>query len=369
MAGDPTTLRRAAIAAAALAIYGVGASWIVGREAASYREGLARVANEPATAPVNEVATAAKPPTSAPEVPPIAKLSPPPVETPVATMPSPAVRPAPEPPAAVIAKAPASEKAEPEPKLGPDPFAGLPVKQAWDLSTKNEFAYGQAMHAMILAAEGESPDEAAVDRLRGVAKPLLEYRSKQANARALDYQFTVLPSMEWNAFSTPGGFIYVTEGLVLSIPEGKECMLQYVLAHEMGHVEKGHAIDCLNPITKALQARSKTPPGTMELHYRIVIPNSPYTDEQEYDADRWALQALADLKYNRFERLAFLREFARRADKGNFKSGRAKLDLKPDRSILDNHYRAHTSITDRLKRAEAYVDGTPAPKSPQAPRQ
>ncbi len=56
----------------------------------------------------------------------------------------------------------------------------------------------------------------------------------------LQYRFTVLESDIVNAFAAPGGYIYVTTGLLKAAED--EAELAGVLAHEIGHVCGRHAL-------------------------------------------------------------------------------------------------------------------------------
>ena len=53
------------------------------------------------------------------------------------------------------------------------------------------------------------------------------------------FRFTVLDTPIVNAFALPGGYIYVTRGLVALA--GNEAELAGVLAHEIGHVTARHS--------------------------------------------------------------------------------------------------------------------------------
>jgi predicted Zn-dependent protease len=56
----------------------------------------------------------------------------------------------------------------------------------------------------------------------------------------LFYRFTVLDSPEVNAFALPGGYIYITRGLMAYLND--EAELAAVLGHEIGHVTARHAV-------------------------------------------------------------------------------------------------------------------------------
>ncbi len=56
----------------------------------------------------------------------------------------------------------------------------------------------------------------------------------------LIYRFTVLDSTTVNAFALPGGYIYITRGLLAYL--NSEAELAAVLGHEIGHVTARHSV-------------------------------------------------------------------------------------------------------------------------------
>ena len=66
------------------------------------------------------------------------------------------------------------------------------------------------------------------------------------------YHFLILDSDEINAFAAPGGFIFVTRGLLRCCKH--EDAAAAVLAHEIGHVELRHGLQAIKKsrITTAL---------------------------------------------------------------------------------------------------------------------
>jgi predicted Zn-dependent protease len=80
---------------------------------------------------------------------------------------------------------------------------------------------------MVRDGSVESYVNAIVDRLAGVAP-----------GPRFDYQARVVNAADINAFSLPGGFIYVNRGLIEAVRSEGE--LAGVLAHEMAHVAQRH---------------------------------------------------------------------------------------------------------------------------------
>lgn len=62
--------------------------------------------------------------------------------------------------------------------------------------------------------------------------------------KEVEYTLTVLNSHEANAFALPGGYIFITRGL-LSMISSSEAKLAAVLGHEIAHVENNHGINAV----------------------------------------------------------------------------------------------------------------------------
>jgi hypothetical protein len=80
----------------------------------------------------------------------------------------------------------------------------------------------------------DNPEVAA--RLKKISAPLIA----DSTRKNYKYKFRLLDTDEINAFAAPNGFIYVTKGLLDIVESDDE--LAFVLAHELGHIEKKHAV-------------------------------------------------------------------------------------------------------------------------------
>lgn len=104
------------------------------------------------------------------------------------------------------------------------------------ISEAKEIEIGQQMHPQVMAqyrAYEDAELQAYVDRIG----QKIAANSDRPN---LTYTFTVLDSDEVNAFATPGGFIYLSRGLIAYL--NSEAELAAVLGHEIGHVTARHAV-------------------------------------------------------------------------------------------------------------------------------
>jgi len=107
-------------------------------------------------------------------------------------------------------------------------------------SQDQEIALGQQYHQQVVQQIGLYEDrdlQAYVERLGRE----LAARSERPD---LPWHFTVVDDASVNAFALPGGYIYVTRGLVDHM--GSEAELAGVMGHEIGHVAARHSVNQLS---------------------------------------------------------------------------------------------------------------------------
>src|SRR3954464_6875499 len=95
----------------------------------------------------------------------------------------------------------------------------------------------KAQHPRILATYGGEYSDAKLERM--VAKVVGRLTVVSANPTQT-YRITILNSPNVNAFALPGGYLYVTRGLLALANDSAE--LAAVIAHEMGHVTANHRL-------------------------------------------------------------------------------------------------------------------------------
>lgn len=106
-------------------------------------------------------------------------------------------------------------------------------------SEEQERNLGRAASAVLLGAAPLHPDE-AVQRYVNRMGAWLARHTERAE---LPWRFGVLDSPGINAFAAPGGYVFVTRGLIAVLRN--EAELAGVLAHEMGHVLARHHLEAL----------------------------------------------------------------------------------------------------------------------------
>jgi predicted Zn-dependent protease len=105
------------------------------------------------------------------------------------------------------------------------------------ISEEKEIQIGRETHLQFEREfGGRYPDQHVQDYVGTVGLNVARY----AGRPSLPWQFAVLNSDQINAFAVPGGYIYITRGLLWRMEN--EAMLAGVLGHEAGHIAHRHSV-------------------------------------------------------------------------------------------------------------------------------
>lgn len=117
-------------------------------------------------------------------------------------------------------------------------------KRAYGYSWDRELEIGKEADQQIQQQYGVYDDEQSLQYVKEVGNNVLEvshFRREDTPKRYRDteFHFRLLDSPVVNAFALPGGYVYVTRGLMSHL--NNEAQLAVVLGHEIGHVAARHA--------------------------------------------------------------------------------------------------------------------------------
>lgn len=117
-------------------------------------------------------------------------------------------------------------------------------KRVYGYSWEQELQIGAEADGEIIAQYGLYDDPELADYVDRLGQELLEVSHFNREDTPSEYQntaftFRVLNSPVVNAFALPGGYVYVTRGLLAHLEN--EAQLMVVLGHEIGHVAARHA--------------------------------------------------------------------------------------------------------------------------------
>lgn len=109
-------------------------------------------------------------------------------------------------------------------------------KQLMLMSEAQEIQLGASYHPQVMATFGEYPD----NNLQNFVQTKGTEMGKISHRPTLEYHVKVVDSPVVNAFAVPGGYIYLTRGIIAQL--NNEAELMGILGHEMGHIAARHTV-------------------------------------------------------------------------------------------------------------------------------
>ena len=237
------------------------------------------------------------------------------------------------------------------------------------MSPEDELRVGAEEHPKILKELGG----AYADRqLSAYVARIGRQLARSSEMPDLAFRFTVLNDDRVNAFALPGGYVYVTRGL-LALAEN-EAEVAGVLAHEIGHVTARHTAQRYSTtmatsiglnVLGVLGSIAGVPSGVgqaVSLGAQAALQG--YSRSQELEADTLGVRYLARAGYDPDGMTGFFRKLAAHSEleaqqkgaggvKYNFMSTHPKTEARIVQAI---ELAKITRVADPIVRRDAYLD-------------
>jgi predicted Zn-dependent protease len=154
-----------------------------------------------------------------------------------------------------------------------------------------EIEIGRQLAAVLLGSKPLHADAA----LQRYVNQLGRWISLQSARPLLPWTFGVLDDPGFNAFAAPGGFVFVTRGLVDRVDEAE---LAGILAHEITHVTERHHLQALRSKARAglatqllgSQIRTSNAVGSLVSQQMLALGRNLYSSgldqSDEFESDR-----------------------------------------------------------------------------------
>ena len=227
------------------------------------------------------------------------------------------------------------------PATGEQQFTGL-------LPAGQEASVGASEHEKVKQTYGEFVTGPVADYVNRIGQKVAA-KTERADVQ---YKFYVIDSPIVNAFAIPGGYIYVSRGLLALA--NNEAELAGVIAHEIGHITGRHAAarmsqSALVGIGAAiLSAATGSNAVGQVANVGSDLYIKSYSRSQESQADELGVRYLANAGYDPKAMAAFLKSL----------DAQTKLDLKiagKSEGEGINYFSTHPVTADRVNHAASLV--------------
>jgi len=233
---------------------------------------------------------------------------------------------------------------------------GVKVFNAHNIDEEQEIQFGENMSAVLLGVRPlyENKDINIYVNKVGM------WLAKNSSRPNLPWQFGVINSSAINAFAAPGGFVFITSGMLMQLEN--EAQLAAVLAHEISHITEKHHLNAIkeeanrSAVTETLfisaQAyQDNTNGNSKEQEYRTWAKKvtgmaqelyvKGLNKEDEFIADVYGIRLLAKSGYDAFAYIDNLQVLA---------------SISADDSALALLYKTHPTPSQRLESLTEQVD-------------
>jgi len=198
-----------------------------------------------------------------------------------------------------------------------------------DITPEQEYYLGRSVAAVILSRYTPLNHAHSLAYVNVMGQALAQASDRPETFGG--YHFMVLDAEEINALSAPGGFIFVTKGLLECC--SSEDAIAAVLAHEIGHVQRQHGLQAIQEsrisdgvTTLAITGTSTLSGGTLKeltttfddsiKDITTTMIDSGYSRAAEDEADADAVTIMQRLGYDPNAIIDMLNEMRKRMAPG-----------------------------------------------------
>ena len=221
-----------------------------------------------------------------------------------------------------------------------------------DITEEEEYYIGRSVSALILSKYSVYNNDVVTRYVNTVGNAVVIYSDRPEIYAG--YHFLVLDSDEVNALAAPGGFIFITRGLLKRCVD--EEMLAGILAHEVGHVSAKHGLRSIKKSRlidafkiMGQEAAAKYGPDELsqlsdvfedvlgDISERLI--ERGYDRKYEYEADRLSVKFTSKTGYDPNGLVDFLKTMVDDSSKDS----------------THGWFKTHPSAKDRLNRARKEI--------------
>lgn len=207
-------------------------------------------------------------------------------------------------------------------------------------STEKEVEVGRRLARRVEQELHVAEDEPLQQRVRAIGERI----AAVCDRRELVYTFAAVEDDEVNAFSLPGGYVFINDGLVKKTATDDE--LAAVIAHEVAHVAARHAVKRYESslglqIAQLATLATRQGDALRGLSVASQAAQLAYARRDELEADRLGVKYLKAAGFNPEGMLTFLQKLN--------ELERGKTRYLPRGVVRPRYALTHPYVPDRLR--------------------
>lgn len=220
------------------------------------------------------------------------------------------------------------------------------AQEVFKLDSKEEIELGEKLHKSVLKQLVVARLPKQEERIARLARPLLEMRER----KEIPYTFTIVKNDDVNAFAMPGGNIYVYTALLKFAKTDAE--LQFVLGHEIGHIDLKHCVRNYAYAARAADVGGDLAQVGVAAVYHLY--ELQFNEDLELQSDEYAFRRLLMLGRTPDEALSFHRRFLVYLKGKGIETAERKPTSVPEaiETGIRSHFRSHPPSEERIRRLE-----------------
>jgi predicted Zn-dependent protease len=171
--------------------------------------------------------------------------------------------------------------------------------------------------------------------------------------RRLPYSFHLIPDrLLMNAFSLPGGHVYVGEGLLDLMTS--EDQLAFVLGHELEHIDHYHCAERVQVEARLKNLQLGVVGALVQIPLQVW--EAGYTKDEEMEADREGMQLAVAAGYSPYGAVSLLEKCAKLHDEYVIHAHSPEQELSElAMQSLEGYFRSHPLPSERLAQANSLI--------------
>jgi beta-barrel assembly-enhancing protease len=171
--------------------------------------------------------------------------------------------------------------------------------------------------------------------------------------RRLPYSFHLLPDRNlMNAFSLPGGHVYIGEGLLDLMTS--EDQLAFVLGHELEHIDHYHCAERVQVEARLKNLQLEVVGALVQIP--LEVWEAGYTKDEELEADREGMHLSVVAGYSPYGAVALFEKCAKLHDEYVIHAHSPEQELSElAMQSLEGYFRSHPLPSERLAQANVII--------------